>query len=522
MPQSSLSIETNLADRWWRLNNLYYIIDKQGQRVLFRPKEVQRELYENLHYLNIILKSRQHGVTTFFCIMMLDYVLFNKFVKCGVIAQSLPKAQEMFRTKVEYPYRNLPAVIRANPMYQPEQSNANELLFSDSRKIAVSASFRSETLNWLHVSEYGEICADTPQKATEIQTGALESVHQGNFVSIESTARGPQGDFYDRCRAAETITKSGKPIGPMDYKFFFFPSYRDPDNVTDPKTQTINESDHAYFEGIERTDKLNLSPEYKAWYVGKKKSLKSLMQQEQPNTPQEAFHATTEGSFWAGEIRELETRNPPQITAVPHDPRYPVHTVHDPGHHWAIWFVQCPNDVYPKFIRYVEGLGNGVEHYCDLMTQYTDMYGYRYGKHVMPLDAERNNGQRMVSGNTVTELAAENGFHCEVIEKIKSSSDLIEETRIAFSTFYFDEENCKDGIHACRNFRRKKIKELSTEKEPIFSKEYLHNWASHGASALYHFVKARQLGIFDEADRMTLDRINELNANNTIRYSYGA
>ena len=57
-----------LADREWRLNNLYYIKDKQGAKILFKPNWAQQQLLKP-HYLNIILKARQLGVTTFHALL---------------------------------------------------------------------------------------------------------------------------------------------------------------------------------------------------------------------------------------------------------------------------------------------------------------------------------------------------------------------------------------------------------------------------------------------------------------------
>ena len=46
-----------LNDRWWRLNNLYWIIDEQGNRIKFKPNEVQTYLYNNLWFFNELLMA---------------------------------------------------------------------------------------------------------------------------------------------------------------------------------------------------------------------------------------------------------------------------------------------------------------------------------------------------------------------------------------------------------------------------------------------------------------------------------
>lgn len=57
-----------LSNKLWRMSNLYYIKDKSGNKVLFKPNWAQLELMKP-HYLNIILKARQLGVTTFHALL---------------------------------------------------------------------------------------------------------------------------------------------------------------------------------------------------------------------------------------------------------------------------------------------------------------------------------------------------------------------------------------------------------------------------------------------------------------------
>ncbi len=50
-----------LADKEWRLDNLYFIINEDGELVRFRLRPIQKHFLRNMWYRNIILKSRQHG-----------------------------------------------------------------------------------------------------------------------------------------------------------------------------------------------------------------------------------------------------------------------------------------------------------------------------------------------------------------------------------------------------------------------------------------------------------------------------
>jgi hypothetical protein len=71
-PALSDALVDQWSDRRWRLNNLYYIQDKLGEVVLFKLNEAQNTLLDDLHFLNIILKARQMGFSTFILILALD------------------------------------------------------------------------------------------------------------------------------------------------------------------------------------------------------------------------------------------------------------------------------------------------------------------------------------------------------------------------------------------------------------------------------------------------------------------
>lgn len=139
-----------LADKDWRLNNLYWITDKEGKPIRFRMTPEQREYFEGIHTRNIILKARQLGFTTEVCIIQLDAALFES-AKCALIAHTLNDARRLFREKVKYAYDKLPDEIKAaNPA---SNDSAGELVFNKGGSLYVSTSFRGGTLRYLHVSD---------------------------------------------------------------------------------------------------------------------------------------------------------------------------------------------------------------------------------------------------------------------------------------------------------------------------------------------------------------------------------
>ncbi len=269
-----------LADKDWRLNNLYWITDKEGKPTRFRMTPEQREYFEGIHTRNIILKARQLGFTTEVCIIQLDAALFES-AKCALIAHTLNDAKRLFREKVKYAYDKLPTEIKAaNPA---SNDSSGELVFKKGGSLYVSTSFRGGTLRYLHVSEFGKICAKYPDKAREIVTGAFEAVSTGCFATIESTAEGRAGYFFDYCQTAEKALLQGKTLSALDWKFFFFSWWKNPQYAIDP-VESLPVRLIEYFAEMEAKHGVVINDRQKAWYYAKEKTLGDDMKREYPNS----------------------------------------------------------------------------------------------------------------------------------------------------------------------------------------------------------------------------------------------
>ena len=170
-PAVSRTAVEQFSDWRWRLNNLYFITDESGAKIQFRMNWAQEQLFEEMHYLNLVLKARQLGFTTFIQLFMLDACIFNSNIRAGVIAHKMDAAEAIFRDKIKFPYDNLPSALRAAVPIVKDNTTTLEL--SNNSLISVGTSMRSGTLQYLHVSEFGKVCAKYPDKAREIVTGAL-------------------------------------------------------------------------------------------------------------------------------------------------------------------------------------------------------------------------------------------------------------------------------------------------------------------------------------------------------------
>lgn len=303
-------IKVHLSDVWWRLNNLYKIVNEDGELVTFRMRPAQRELFKNMHYRNIILKARQLGFSTGIDIYLLDQALFNKNLSCGIIAQDLPAAGEIFSTKISVPFDNLPPWLRATFQINTRREGANggHIEFAHGSKIRVSTSFRSGTVQRLHISEHGKICAKYPAKAKEVRTGTLNAIKDGCIVFIESTAEGVGGDFHTMSTRAMDLGQLNLPLTSQDYKFHFFAWWQDPKYQTSVPTGGLRLSKYhqEYFAAVEQTMGITLLDEQKQWYIRKEIEQQEEMKQEFPSTPSEAFLTSGRRVFAAINVMQAE------------------------------------------------------------------------------------------------------------------------------------------------------------------------------------------------------------------------
>jgi len=131
------------------------------------------------------------------------------------------------------------------------------LAFQNGSRIYVTMSARGSTPQFLHVSEFGKICARFPAKAREIVTGSINAVEQGNFVTIESTAEGASGHFYEFCREAERAAQMRKKLSPLEFKYFFFPWWKEP-TYRAPNAVVVPQELQDYFKTLETREGITL------------------------------------------------------------------------------------------------------------------------------------------------------------------------------------------------------------------------------------------------------------------------
>lgn len=470
-----------LADPWWRICNLYWIVDKDNKPVPFRPNAEQTDFFNKLHTRNSVLKARQKGFSTLMQIVALDQCLFNDNFTANTIADTLQNAGKLFR-KAAFAYERLPQSIKdSRPL---KSDTTTEMVFANGSSFSVGTSARGGTVQFLHISEMGKIAKKYPAKAREIVTGAFEAVPLNGVIVVESTAEGNGGEFFDICDEALKLREAKKPLTGLDFKLHFYPWFNSPEYRISPEGVTFTDADKKYFREIEAKAGVKIDEWQRAWYVKKRVSLKRDMKREYPATIKESFEQAVEGAVYGEEMTFLRERG--RLCSVPIDPFEPVNTFWDLGSndHTAIWLHQRVG-AWDNFIGYMHGTRTGLRKWWKDLEDWREANGVeRWGSHYLPHDAEaERQGEEIESAKMIlTKLKVKN---IEIVPRIASLAIGIDMTREALvKSVRFDEVECVEGIQCLDSYQF----EWDTNRGQ-WKSEPLHNWASNGSDSWRQFAQ---------------------------------
>lgn len=456
-------------DKLARLSDGFYRVkDKEGRVVPFRMNADQSGFLTDRHGMDIVLKARQKGFTTIIQIDMLDDCLFTPNTAAGIVAHNREDAEAFFADKIKFAYDGLPPEFRA--MVSAEQDSAKSLKFSNGSSIRVGTSLRSGTFQRLHVSEYGKLCAKFPEKAREVKSGAFNTVQAGQRITVESTAEGQGGHFYELTQAARKKEDAGADLTPLDFKFHFYPWWSSAEyvlyaDVAEPAEMA------AYFEMLADKHGIVLRPEQRAWYVKKAEQQGDDIKREYPSTPDEAFEASVEGAYFGTEMQRM--RKEGRICRIPILDA-PVYTTWDLGINDAMSIVFWQDmGMERRAIDYYENSGEGFAHYSKVLRD----KGYDYSRHYMPHDADHR---------SLTEQADPRRVHAEragvkpieVLKRIATEQAGIDASRAYLAQVWIAEDRCSHLVRALDNYRK-----AWDEKLGVFKGYAVHDDLSHGYKA---------------------------------------
>lgn len=475
--------EHYLTSKLWRLNNIYKITDKQGNLITFRMNRAQHVVYarSRLHPRIIILKSRQQGISTLWLVSFFDDAVFGNYMNIGLMAQGTDEASTLLeRSKLLWDALSDDIKKFANVALL--RDNRQELGFSNNSNIFIRVSFRSTTLQRLHISEFGKIANANPSRAKETKTGTLQALGEGNTGVIESTAEG-RNEFKFMWDNAVLALESGQ-ITWKDFYPVFLSWLDDPDCVLATK-QTIPIEAARYFSELEKKTDRKLTNEQKWWWVSQYRELVNEIYQEYPATPEEAFAASRDGTYWAKKFKENVIGRKRIITNL-HDANLPSDFYFDLG--VDDYTVVGGHQYYDKSHRLIyEDFNNGydLEYYIDNLANWAELNDVFVRYLVFPHDIRvrqlvsgsksANQGERAQSRLDLIYPYIKERLPKTNVRVIQKSSviDGIEAVRWLINNLYLDPQ-CEYLYQCFLNYSKQWDDKLLVWKKTPLENEYCH------------------------------------------------
>lgn len=510
-PEQYQEIDILLSDRTWRLNHLYWIIDKDGRKQRFSMNWAQEDLYVNLHHRNDILKVRQLGISTFVAVLELDAALFTPDITCGVIDRTRPEAEKKM-DKMQFAFQHLDylppepteedrLIATIGKMIKDEMKgttfNKSEINFPNNSTVYAGTSLRGDTLQILHISELGSIAAHDPKKASEIMTGGFNTVSKNGIIIKESTHEGGQyGLNYSLTVAAMDMV--GKPLTPLDFRFFFFSWIRQHEYRLEGCKPSNDREMTKYFTSLEKDYSIILDDEQKAWYESMARTQGYLMRQEYPTVPDEALNPIAAGTIFGSQINHL--RELGRLTSeFEADIFTPVYAAWDIGvaDFMSVWLIQPGQDGKFYFLDNVTANGLTLDWYIAELRKREARDGYHIKDCLLPHDCEN----RVPGGTSFLASLERAGFSCLRIPCTRDRWASIDATRrlLRYAVIHARcsektyvpniKEGYLSGVDALSNYKTAPPGTNGTHKT-----EPLHDVCSHASDALRTFSEAYEAG----------------------------
>ncbi|MBE6585058.1 MAG: hypothetical protein E7645_00865 [Ruminococcaceae bacterium] len=269
----------------------FTVVDKNRQTVPFFLNEAQKEfirIYEEhgggVPYL--ILKGRQLGFTTVITAIQYANAIKLRNFSGLTLADTAENVSAIFNDKARSMHQRLHPRLKPSEKYNSKRELYFDKLGSSWRTAVATADVgRSKTLNFVHLSE----AAFFSCTLGDLQAGLLQACTADAVVIYESTANG-FGEFKE-------LWDSGTCIN-LFFAWWLAPEYRSTDYGELERAER-GEGDAWLIERVRLLFEMGLDRRQVAWYCKKYAGYldKSLIRQEYPCTPEEAFIASGDCVF---------------------------------------------------------------------------------------------------------------------------------------------------------------------------------------------------------------------------------
>lgn len=281
------------------IENHYYIIDKAGESVLLKLnhaqeivyKEVCERLYKRKRCAFVILKARQHGITTL--IEALGHVLtmFRKNQNCVIIANTNENANKIFM-KMDYFQQHLKDQNLAREL---QSKTGNQMVTKeDPSSIRVAPAtmdaVRGTTVNFFEGSEVAFWDNQDDVLAAVLAAVPTVEINPVGFIFLESTANGFNA-FKEIWDEANSVPKDKSIYVPIFLPWYINEDYR-LEEPLDERSLTAFEKEKMVKHGLD----LYQMAFWRSKFVEYKRN-RTLTLQEYPFDPSDAFASTGYGVF---------------------------------------------------------------------------------------------------------------------------------------------------------------------------------------------------------------------------------
>lgn len=501
MTEGLETLKEKLLDPWWRIENLYLILDENGNMVPLEMREEQREFLTNRHNRNFVPKARKLGMSTVIVLKNGDSCIFNRDFRAGIIDLKEGDAFEklsIFRYAWEngpfHPRPEIAALWRliheANPLVR---SSRGEMEWSNGAVYSAGTSYVGKTPQALHISEFGPISARAPQTAMAIKRGSINAVPPDGVIDIETTMEGGRfGECYAVFKLA--LEAEGKPLTKLDWKLHFFPWLNHPSYVLPPGSRPARAETVEYFSKLEKEHGLTVHPERQAWYEKKKQEQGEDIYQQFPTIIEEVDRQIVPGQIYP-EMKTVRAQG--RVCQYNPERGWPIFTAWDLGSsdNLAGWLVQPAGKAH-NWIDWAAGEGAGAAGVAEVIRAWESEHGPIAG-HFVPHDAEITDKG---SGKTFVAQMVEAGIPREKITVVPRIPDVwvgIGEVRRVLANSWFHERTDRDltdaetgvvlpsGVKRIEGYRKKLDKSTG-----ILRDAPVHDLCSHTADALRTYAEA--------------------------------
>jgi len=454
-----------LANKHWRLDNLYTIVDKEDNVGILKMNYAQTVLFKVKHPKTITLKSRQQGISTYKVAEGLDRCIFEANSQNGIQSYGLSESKKLY-AKALFMWEHFDPTIKKSLGIKLVVANSEGFKFNNGSTLKIG-NFRGDTLSSLHVSELAKIAKKFPEKAEELNTGAFEAVSTNSSISIESTAEGKGGLFYEMWQRAELRLKlvGEEGLTPLDF-YPIFLSWTDDPDCSMAEYYEATKEDRLYFTKVEKDLDIVLTQEQKNWAAAKRSRLGGKFDQEYPYSPKAAFDVPVEGTYYLNEYKTLNIQEQEL-----YDPNLLVHSAMDLGMNdtFSIGFFQQHPDGTVKIIGEYHNNGQGLAFYRDIYKALSKERGWVFGVTYVPHDVAV---KELIAAQTRWDAMVEMGFNPVLVQKHRLL-DGIEATRRFLKTVVISNK-CEAIVGAIQNYRKKFDRSLSVYLDSPLHDEYSH------------------------------------------------